>query len=439
MIFLAIICININIYAKYIFDATYTIANIDIDRNPPKIELVSLENTNTGYEKYANQTHTITAKIKVIEKNIIENNFGKEKIKILIQEKEVNPEIYEIKEVEKNSESIIYQIKLSKLTGNGKLKIVVKEGTIKDKSDNINKETIFDTDVQIDNIAPNATFSEKESAQGKVIASVTSNEAIRQMEGWNISESKLVLTKEFTNNVSYTFEIMDLAQNKTKVEINITKATNINIVYGSHNSEVGWTFGYGNYDVAGKTAVKRDPILKTEALAFHVDGNIDKDFIQAQAFVYSYWGEGSQAICNTYHTKYLYGYNPSKTTYASMASGTIVNIQNKNCFMFGGSGINTVGKTDTNGKNPIPKQNDETYSFGISGIKMRLKDNSYYSIVYQILVNNHGWQSAVSDGQETMYRYNRPISAFRMALIPKTEKQHLIDSWNKDVGTYNMK
>ena len=66
MIFLAIICININIYAKYIFDATYTIANIDIDRNPPKIELVSLENTNTGYEKYANQTHTITAKIKVI-------------------------------------------------------------------------------------------------------------------------------------------------------------------------------------------------------------------------------------------------------------------------------------------------------------------------------------------------------------------------------------
>ena len=70
---------------------------------------------------------------------------------------------------------------------------------------------------------------------------------------------------------------------------------------------------------------------------------------------------------------------------------------------------------------------------------MKLKDTSYYSIVYQILVNNHGWQSAVSDGQETMYRYNRPMSAFRMALIPKTEKQYLINSWNKDVGTYNMK
>ena len=223
MIFLAIICMNINIYAKYIFDATYSIANIDIDRNPPKIELVSLENTNTGYEKYANKTHTITAKIRVTEKNIIENNFGKEKIKILIQEEEVNPEIYEIKEVEKNSESKIYQIKLSKLIGNGKLKIVIKEGTIKDKSDNINKEIIFDTDIQIDNTAPNITFLERKVTQGRVIDNITLNEAIRKVEGWNISESKLVLTKEFTNNLSYTFEIMDLAQNKKNIEVNISK------------------------------------------------------------------------------------------------------------------------------------------------------------------------------------------------------------------------
>ncbi len=439
MLFLTMLCINITIYAKYIFEATYTVASIDIDRNPPKIELLSLENTNTGYEKYANQTHTITAKVKVTEKNIIENHFGKEKVKILIQETAVNPEIYEIKELERNNESIIYQIKLSKLTGNGKLKIVVEEGTIKDKSDNINEETIFDTGIQIDNIAPNVTFSEEESTQGKVLANVTSNEAIRKMEGWNISESKLVLTKEFTNNVSYTFEVMDLAQNKTKVEINITKATNINIVYGSHNSEVGWTFGYGNYDVAGKTAIQKNPAFKTEALAFHVDGNIDKDFIQAQAFVYSYWGEGSEAICNTYHTRYSYGYNPSKTTYASMASGTIVNIQNKKCFMLGGSGVNAENQTDANGQNIMPQHYVGTYSFGISGIKMKLKDTSYYSIVYQILVNNYGWQNVASDGQETMYRYNKPISAFRMALIPKTEKQYLINSWNKDVGTYNMK
>ena len=223
MIFLAIICMNINIYAKYIFDATYSIANIDIDRNPPKIELVSLENTKTRYEKYANKTHTITAKIRVTEKNIIENNFGKEKIKILIQEEEVNPEIYEIKEVEKNSESKIYQIKLSKLIGNGKLKIVIKEGTIKDKSDNINKEIIFDTDIQIDNTAPNITFLERKVTQGRVIDNITLNEAIRKVEGWNISESKLVLTKEFTNNLSYTFEIMDLAQNKKNIEVNISK------------------------------------------------------------------------------------------------------------------------------------------------------------------------------------------------------------------------
>ena len=37
-----------------------------------------------------------------------------------------------------------------------------------------------------------------------------------------------------------------------------------------------------------------------------------------------------------------------------------------------------------------------------------------------------------------MYKYNKPISAFRMALIPKTEKEYLINSCNKAVGTHNV-
>lgn len=436
---MVIICTNIIIYAKYSFDNVYTVVSIDIDRNNPQIELVELTNNNVGYEKYANKTHTITAKIKVTEKNIIQNNFNKNNIDIIINNSKINPEIYEIKEVEKNQDSIIYEIKLKGISGDGMLQIKIKEGIIVDKSNNKNAEKIIDTKINIDNTIPVPKFTEAEISQGKVKATITSNEAIRKMEGWNISTNNLVLTKEFNNNVSYIFEVTDLAQNKATVEVNITKATNINIVYGSHNSEVGWTFGYGNYDIAGKDAVKINPILKTESLAFHVNGNIDKDFIQAQAFVYSYWGEGSKATCDTYNTPYSYGYNPSATTFSSMLSGTLVNVKNKKSFIFGGSGINSKDKTDINGRNPIPTQYEGKYAFGISGIKMKLKDTSYYSIVYQVLVNNHGWQTAVSDGQEAMYRHDRPISAFRMALIPKTEKKYLINSWNKDVGTYNVK
>ena len=68
-----------------------------------------------------------------------------------------------------------------------------------------------------------------------------------------------------------------------------------------------------------------------------------------------------------------------------------------------------------------------------------MKDYSEYSIVYQIWVDGVGWQKAVSDGEETTYSHDKPIGAYRMSLIPKTEKQYLITSWNKDCGTNNMK
>lgn len=412
---------------------------IDIDRRQPEIELIKIANTNIGYENYANKTHIITAQIKVVEKNIIENNFKKENIKILINKNEIVPSIYEIKELSKTQDTIIYEIKLGNLTGDGKLEIKIPEGIVKDKSSNINIEKIIDTKIEVDNIAPNSTFQESEIEAGKVLASIIANEKIRTKDGWNISNDNKTITKEFTNNVSYITEIFDLAQNKSDVEVNITKATNIKIIYASHNSNIGWTYGYGNYDIAGKKAVQQNPIFKTESLAFNVTGNIEEDFIQAQAFVYSYWGEGSKGICDSFFTIYKYGYNPSATTYDSMKSGTIVNIKGNKYFMFGGGGINAKDKTDANGNNPIASRYEGTYSFGISGIKMKLKDYSYYSIVYQILVYNHGWQKTMSDGQEAMYKYTKPFSAFRMALIPKTEKEDLIKLWDKDIGTYNLK
>ena len=45
---------------------------MQLDNTPPKIKLISYSNTNNPYPKYANKTHTITARIQIIEDNISE-------------------------------------------------------------------------------------------------------------------------------------------------------------------------------------------------------------------------------------------------------------------------------------------------------------------------------------------------------------------------------
>ena len=65
--------------AKYVFDTSFDAVKIQIEKKPI-IEILSVSNTNTGYEKYANQTHTITAQIKVTEEHIIINNMSLENL-----------------------------------------------------------------------------------------------------------------------------------------------------------------------------------------------------------------------------------------------------------------------------------------------------------------------------------------------------------------------
>ena len=437
---LAIIILNIliisfctNIYAKYVVQEEFCIANLNIDRTKPKIELVNISNTNTEYPEYANNEDTITIKIKVIESNIKNVFLDSNHIKAMIDNTQVEEKSIIISDLGQN----IYQIQLKNLKENGKLKLDFLEGTVVDKGDLKNEEIMVDTKITIDNTAPTGNLIEKVISDGRVNAVINLSETIRKIDGWKMSDNNLNIEKEFTNNISYELPIEDYAGNKAIVNVNITKATYIKIVYASHNSNIGWTYGYGNYDVAGGTAVKQNPKYKTEALAFNVSGNIDNDFVQANAYVHTYWGEGSKARCTSFNIIYNHGYNPGKDMYKSMASNDLVTLKGKKYFQLGGGGVNSLNQTDINGRNPVPASSE--YNYGISGIKIKLKDYSYFSIVYQVLVNNVGWINTCSDGQECMYDKTKPISAFRIALIPNSEKQYIIDTWNKDVGTYNFK
>lgn len=437
LLIIFLLSINTITSAKYVIDKNMSIANINIDRTKPVIEVIQIKNTNEGYEKYANKTHTITVTIKIIEKNIKDVYLDKEHIDLFVGDKNVVPKSFTVNKIQENEN--IYELVFDGISENGNLNINIKEGTVIDKAGWKNEVVNVDTQIMIDNIAPEGLLTEQPIDGGKVDANIKLSEQIRDLEGWKLSEDKLNLNKEFTNNISYELPIMDFAGNVSIIKIDITKATYINISYASHNSEVGWTCGYGNYDVAGKKAIERDARFKTEALAFNINGNVDADFLQARAFVYTHWGEGIIGKCRTSGLVYNYGYNPTNGAYKTMNSEDLVTIEGREYFQFGGSGINFEQSTGINGGEPIPFDLARVYTYGISGMNLRLKDYSQFSVIYQILVNDVGWISACSDGQECMYDQKKPMSAFRVALVPKSEKQFVLDTWNKDVGTFNIK
>ena len=436
-LFLLICSIQIRCNAKYILDYKLDAISLDIDRTKPQITVEAIQNTNTNYSSYASNIHTITLNVKVKEKNMGNDTIDANEIEVLVGSGKVNAS-KSIKILSKTGEEAKYEIKLTNITGNGLLQVKFIEGTITDTAGWKSGQLQTNTKIQIDNTAPTGTFVENVISQGKVNAEITCNEKIRPIEGWTITSEQNKITKEFASNIIYDLPIIDYAQNTSKVNVKISKATNIKLIYASHNSQIGWTFGYGNYDVAGKTAVKTDPSYKTEALAFRIEGNVPTDFVRARSYIYTHWGEGSKAKCKTSGLVYSYGYNPSTTGWKSMASNDLVTIDGKKYFQFGGSYINGELQTDINGNNPIPIPVAYQHPYGICGINLWLKDTSYYSIIYQILVDKVGWLTPCSDGKECMYQKTKPMSAIRVALVPKTEKKYVLEKWNKDIGTMNV-
>lgn len=68
-------------------------------------------------------------------------------------------------------------------------------------------------------------------------------------------------------------------------------------------------------------------------------------------------------------------------------------------------------------------------------ITSRLKDISDFSIIFQAYNKDIGWSKVVSDPKENSLQSGKPVHAFRINFVPKTEKQYLIDFWNHDIGT----
>ena len=422
-------------FSKYVFDYSFLSAKIKIDKKP-EIEVISVSNTNTGYENYANKTHKIELKVKVKEKNIAINNFNTSHIKIL-----VNNETYthsaQVNLLSNYNGELIYRISITSIYGNGFLTLTFPEGIIQDTSGQVNELIIYNTNILIDNIAPKATCEELSIENQKSKYVINSNEQIRPFDTWDLSNNNTSLSKIFASPIYYPINITDYAGNVSEVFVDVKNATNTVLYYQNYN---GYRLSGLNSsgEISGKQAILDGTNNKTEFVLACIEGDIPSNSLQIRGFDYTYWGEGSSYTCLTSELESHHGYSPSPSTWYDTSVYHLFRFSRKICILLGGHGHNTPNYTCKGTSNPIPEEIAKQNLYGLSGIAFNLKDSSEYSIVYQIYVHGVGWLRASSDGEETTYSHDKPFSAIRVNIVPKSEKKYLIDYWNSYIGTNKM-
>lgn len=433
-IFIIIVTLLINsnckCFAKYVFDNILIAAELNIDRTLPEAEIIEKYNTNTGYEKYANSTHEITFKIKIYDNNkIIKKS---EVFEILVGTNE-SKGTKEVKILSEQENYIIYQIKLTNIKENGQLFIKIPTNSFEDDSKNIMEEQILNTEILIDNIPPIVKYEQNIQENGKVLASIISNEAVRKIDGWMSEDSNKIISKEFISDIKYHREIKDLAGNISTVEIDVNDSTYLGLEVKAHMSSSAWQ--NTDSDIIGRME-KGNYKYKFESLLFRTGNNVSKDYLQVSGYVHTYWGDGNYAKSGQFGIIYNHGYNPV-SGYKTMLNSELVNYQEKEYIHLGGEGINYQGATDINGNNPIPVNIAIQYKFGISGIKLDLKEHNENTIIYQIFFDDTGWIKTCKNGEIAMRAENEPIEAMRIAVIPNSEVDTVIQEWDEDIGTYN--
>lgn len=420
-------------FSKYVFNESFIATKIQIDKKP-LVEVLGISNTNTGYEKYANSTHIVSLRVKITEKNIVANHFNRDHVQVFINDTSIHPSIQIYLISNKNGE-LLYDMILSNLTGNGNLYIVFPEGIIEDSFGQKNDFQKFDTGVLIDNISPNSTCEELSMENGKSQYIIHSNENLRLINGWNFYNTNSSLSKVFSSPISYPLIITDYAGNTAEVFVEIQNAKNIILYYANHNT--GYSISHFNHsgEISGKQTIIDSSSNTSERILTYLEGDIARSILQARVFDYTYWGENTSAMCNSSEIKYQYGYSPSATTWYDITGQNTIRFLNKTVLQLGGYGHNTAGNSCLNQTLPIPQEIAKQNLYGLSGIAFQLKNCDEYSIVYQIYVPSIGWLKASSDGEETTFSHNKPFSAIRINIVPKSEKQYLINYWNRVIYT----
>lgn len=151
-----------NSYAKYIFQDEFCIANLNIDRTRPQIELVSIQNSDIDYKNYANKTQKVIAKIKVEDKNLKEIFLDTNYFKIKINDKFINNVNINFGEVQDKADYKVFDVELCNLEFDGNLNLFFLEGFAVDNGGLKNETIEIGTDIVVDNSIPVVQSDEDE-------------------------------------------------------------------------------------------------------------------------------------------------------------------------------------------------------------------------------------------------------------------------------------
>lgn len=302
--------------AKYVIEEINLVAKLNIDRCKPNIELVDITTSNISYPSYANQSHIITGHIKITEKNIVRNDLSPNNIKVRIASNLIVPEFKSFSLLSENSTEKIYEFSFTRTTGDGSLIITIPEGIVEDKSGLINESKSFSTGITIDNTPPTVTFTETASSDNKSKATISSNEAIQAISGWNISADSTILSKDFPNTISYALPIADFAQNSSELLINIQNANNIILQYGTYDDYSAQTV-VSSGNISAPNTISSNSICKSEVILIRASSNVS---LQGKAYVYTHWGYGARGVCRYSELSYYHGYNPSDSEWLNIGT-----------------------------------------------------------------------------------------------------------------------
>ena len=165
-----------------------------VDTEGPKISYTGRENTNSSIY-YARSVDTVTIKFKAEDNGSVVNNLTADDVIVYLDGTEITCS----KELTTtgSGKKVEYALKLTNVTGNGKVSIKIPSGKILDNKGNTNNEKVIIPGITFDNVAPTITYNPNETVgyvqKMKAIINVTDNET-----GVNEETIKYIFTTDTT-------------------------------------------------------------------------------------------------------------------------------------------------------------------------------------------------------------------------------------------------
>lgn len=411
-----------------------TVATLDIDGGKPTVEILDITSTNDFYPSRARKCHFVSGHLKIIERNLVRNDLTIDTLKIVVgkryylSEKDITPvDFKSFSLVSETALEKIYEFSFTNVDGFGTLGFIIPEGSLEDTYGLTNEKLILTSNLVIDNTPPLFSFEELPGSDGKTIARIRLSESVKPIEGWEESAYGLVLKKEFSNPVSYLLHLEDYASNPIEVLIDIKNANAISLEYGTYDELSHQTLVSGG-EISSPNTISSNSLAKTESIFLRASDSL---FLQGRVYMHTHLKNSTSLSCSYSQLPYYPHYNPiSPSQWWNIGSDHTLTYSDRIFTQFGGYGCNH--------SDVIPSSIASQFLYGISGLQFRLENHPDLSVVYQCYVKDIGWLPVSCDGEENFYQHDKPISSFRMNLIPSNQKQFLIDFWNRDIGTHSV-